>query len=107
MNVVQFDNYKFLLLQKQNRCKFFQWIDGPEAFVPQILLFPYDRSEFCLLRSSKYWVPLPPNPSPMTDEEKDEATTHHVRNPPPCKCGYRSELVKPPPRLDYTLFSVV
>jgi hypothetical protein len=40
----------------------------------------------------------------MTDEEKDEASTHRVRNPSTCKCGYRAELVNPPPGLDYTLF---
>jgi hypothetical protein len=40
----------------------------------------------------------------MTDEEKEEATTHHVRNPPLCKYGYRFELVNPPTGLDYTPF---
>jgi hypothetical protein len=40
----------------------------------------------------------------MTDEEKDEASTYHVHNPPACKCGYRAELVYPPAGLDYTLF---
>jgi hypothetical protein len=104
MNIVRFDIYKFLLLRKQDRCKFFQWIDVPEAFDPQILLFLYDRSESCPLCSFKRWVPPPPNPPPMTDEEKAEATTRRVRNPPPCKCGYRSELVNPPPGLDYTPF---
>jgi hypothetical protein len=71
MNIVRFDTYKFLLLQKQDMCRFFQWIDGPKAFDPQILLFLYDRSESCLLCSFKCWVPLQPNPPPMTDEEKD------------------------------------
>jgi hypothetical protein len=57
----------------------------------------------CSLRSFKRWVP----PPPMTDEEKEEATTRRVLNPPQCKCGYCSELVNPPPGLDYTPFSVV
>jgi hypothetical protein len=39
----------------------------------------------------------------MTDE-KDKATTHHVRNPPVCKCGYRAELLNSLAGLDYTLF---
>jgi hypothetical protein len=81
-------------------CRFFQWIDGPEIFDPQIILFPYDRNESSPLRSFKRWVP----PPPMADEENDEATTRHVRNPPMCKFGYRTELVNLPARLDYTLF---
>jgi hypothetical protein len=40
----------------------------------------------------------------MTDAEKDEANTRHVRNPPTCKCGYHAELVYPPAELDYTPF---
>jgi hypothetical protein len=40
----------------------------------------------------------------MTDEEKDEASTHRARNPPACKCGYRAELVNPHIGLDYTPF---
>jgi hypothetical protein len=40
----------------------------------------------------------------MTDEKKGEASTHCVRNPPACKCGYRAELVNPPAGLDYTPF---
>jgi hypothetical protein len=61
-------------------CKFFEWIDGPEAFDPQILLFSYDRSESSLLRSFKYWVSPPPNAMPMIDEDMDEASTHRVHN---------------------------
>jgi hypothetical protein len=85
-------------------CRFFQWIDGSETFDPEILLSPYDRNESSLLRSFKRWVTPPPNPSSMTDEEKDEASTHRVRNPPTYKCGYRAELVNPSVGLDYTLF---
>jgi hypothetical protein len=79
-------------LSKQDRCRFFQWIDGPEIFDPQILLFPYDRNESSPLRSFKRWVPLPPNPLPLTNEEKDETSTCRVHNPPVCRCGYRAEL---------------
>jgi hypothetical protein len=91
-------------LSEQDSCRFFQWIDGPELVDRQILLFPYDRNESSLLRCFKCWVPSPPNPPPMTDEEKDEASTHCVHNPPVCKCGYRVELVNSSPGLDYTLF---
>jgi hypothetical protein len=91
-------------LSKQDRCRFFQWIDGPEAFDPQILLFPYDRNESSPLRSFNRWVPPPPNPPPMIDEEKDEASIHRVHNPLACKCGYRAELVNSPTGLDYTSF---
>ncbi len=85
-------------------CIFFQWIDGPEAFDPQIFLFLNDRNKSSPLRFFKRWVPPPPNPPPMTDEEKDEASTRRVCNPPTCKCGYRAELVNLPPGLDYTPF---
>jgi hypothetical protein len=78
-------------------CRLFQWIDGPELIDRQILLFSYDRNESSPLRSFKRWVPLSPNPPPMTDEEKDEASTSRARNPPACKYGYRAEL-------DYTPF---
>jgi hypothetical protein len=91
-------------LSEQDSCRFFQWIDGPELVDRQILLFPYDRNESSPLRSLKCWVPPPPNAPPMTDEEKDEASTRRVCNPPACKCGYRAELVNPPPGLDYTPF---
>jgi hypothetical protein len=40
----------------------------------------------------------------MIDEENDGASTRRIRNPPACKCGYRAELVNPPPGLDYTPF---
>jgi hypothetical protein len=98
------DTYKFLLLQKQDSYRFFQWIIGPETFDPQILLFLYDRNESSPLCSLKRWVPPPPNPPPMTDEENDEATTHRVCNPPACEYGYHAELVNPPVGLDYMLF---
>jgi hypothetical protein len=61
-------------------------------------------NEYSLLQSFKREVPPPSNPPPMTDEEKDEASTRCVCNPPTCKCGYRVELVNPPPGLDYTPF---
>jgi hypothetical protein len=70
----------------------------------QILIFPYDMNEFSPLRSFKRWFPLPPNPPPMTDEEKNEASTRRVCNSLACKCGYRAKLVNPPPGLDYTPF---
>jgi hypothetical protein len=73
-------------------------------FDPQIILFPYDRNESFPYRSFKRWVPPPQNSPPMTDVEKEEATTHHVSNPPLCKCRYQSELVNPPTGLDYTPF---
>jgi hypothetical protein len=87
---------------KLDRCRFFQWIDGPETFDQHILFFPYDRNDSSLLRYFKRWVLPPPNPSPMIDEEKDEVSTHRVRNPPACKYDYRAELVNPFTGLDYT-----
>jgi hypothetical protein len=92
------------ILQNEGLCSFFQWIDGLEMWNPQILLFLYDRNESFTYRSVQRWVPLPPNPPPMTDEETEEATTHRVRIPPLCKCGYWSMLANLPTRLDYTPF---
>jgi hypothetical protein len=85
-------------------CKFFQWIDGPEAFDINIIFFPYDRNESSPLRSFKHWVPPPSNPLPMIDVENDEANVRRVRNPLGCKCGYHAELVNPPAGLDYIPF---
>jgi hypothetical protein len=65
---------------------------------------PYDRSEYFLYCSFKYWVPPPPNLLPIIDEENEEATTHRVGNPSLCKCGYQSQLTNPPNGLDYTPF---
>jgi hypothetical protein len=72
-------------------------------FSSQILLFPYDDNQSSSYHSFQRWVAPPPNPPPMTDEE-EEAMTHHVSHPPLCKCEYRSQLVNPPTRLDYTPF---
>jgi hypothetical protein len=82
-------------LSEQDSCRFFQCIDGPELVDRQILLFPYDRNVSSPLRSFKHWVPPPSNPPSMTDEEKDEASTRRVRNPPACKYCYYAELVNP------------
>jgi hypothetical protein len=49
-------------------------------FDPQILLFSYDRNESSPMRSFKHWVPPAPNPLPMTDDEKDGASTYCVYN---------------------------
>jgi hypothetical protein len=73
-------------------------------FDPHILLSPYNRNDSSPLRYFKRWVPLPSNSPPMTDEEKDEASTRRVRNPPACKCGYRADLVNLCSGLDYILF---
>jgi hypothetical protein len=113
--VIKFRMYEYCViwhlqvffLSRQDSCRLFQWIDGPELVIRQILLFPYDRNESSPLRSFKRWVPPPPNPPPMTDEEKDKASIHRVHNQPTWKCGYRAELVNLPPGLDYTPFSVV
>jgi hypothetical protein len=91
-------------LVKQDMCRFFQWIDEPETFDINILLFPDDRNESYLFRSFKRWVPPPPNPPPMIDAEKDEASARRVHNSPVCKYGYRAELVSLPVGLDYTPF---
>jgi hypothetical protein len=79
-----------LILQNQDRCSVFQWIDEPEMFSPQIILFLYDQNEAFPYHSFKCWVPPSPNPPPMTDEEKEEATTWRVSHPPLCKCEYCS-----------------
>jgi hypothetical protein len=80
-----------------------KWIDGPDKWNSQILLFLYDRTESSPYRTFKRWVPLPSNLPPITNE-KDEATACCICNPPLCKCGYRSELANSPMGLDYTPF---
>ena len=75
-----------------------------EFLNPDILLFPYDKRESYPYRNFKRWVLPPPDPAPMTDDEKNAAAERRVRNPPLCKCGYRSEFVEPPIGLDYTPF---
>jgi hypothetical protein len=52
---------------------FFQWIDGPDKFDPRYLLFDdwrghHQREHF------ERWVPPPPNPPPITKDEKHLAT---------------------------------
>jgi hypothetical protein len=95
---------RLLILQNEGQCSFFEWIDDLEMWNPQILLFLYDRSESFPYRYFKRWVSPPPNLPLVVDEEKEEATTHRVHNPPLCKCGYHFELVNPSTGLDYTPF---
>ncbi|KAF8714888.1 hypothetical protein HU200_027424 [Digitaria exilis] len=76
-------------------CDFFQWIDGPEKFDPRIRLFPYHDEETKPFHEFKRWVPPPPNPPQMTWEEKQEAASVRVRNPPICHCGFPCRLVHP------------
>jgi hypothetical protein len=74
------------------------------VFNINIILFPYDRNESSPFHSFKSWVPPSPNPPPMTDVEKDEASSRRVCNPHVCKCGYHTKLVIPSVGLDYTPF---
>jgi hypothetical protein len=75
--------------------QFFQWIDDLEMWYPQILLFPYDRSESFLYHSFKRWVPPPPNPPLVIDEKKEETTTRHVHNLPLCNYNHQNTFVLP------------
>ncbi|KAG2579025.1 hypothetical protein PVAP13_6NG142303 [Panicum virgatum] len=76
-------------------CFFFQWIDGPDKFDLRIRLFPYYRSESWAYNEFRRWVPPPPNPAPMTEEEKQEVVIYRVNNPPKCHCGVRVKLQRP------------
>jgi hypothetical protein len=53
----QCDWKKNYFLQNQGWCNFFQWIDGPEMWNSQILLFLYDWNESFPYHSFKRWVP--------------------------------------------------
>lgn len=77
------------------RCYFFQWIDGQDKYDPRIRLFPYDEKELKTYNEFRRWVPPPPNPAPMTMEEKSEASCIRVKNPPLCHCGYPCKLQRP------------
>uniref|UniRef100_K3XXZ8 GRF-type domain-containing protein n=1 Tax=Setaria italica TaxID=4555 RepID=K3XXZ8_SETIT len=76
-------------------CDFFQWIDGPDKYDPRFRLFPYHSTELKPYHQFRRWVPPPPNPPRMTDEEKQEAACRHVRDPPMCKCGVPAKLMCP------------
>jgi hypothetical protein len=78
-------------------CEFFQWIDGPEMYDPRILMFPHNEEETSPWCSFKRWVPPPPNPPPMTIEEKKEAVSRRVRDPPLCHCNVRAKIQRPNP----------
>ncbi|KAF8675232.1 hypothetical protein HU200_047902 [Digitaria exilis] len=51
-------------------CWFFQWIDGPEKFDPRIRLFPYESQKLVPYHEFRRWVAPPPNPPPMTVDER-------------------------------------
>uniref|UniRef100_A0A0D9VXB8 Zinc finger GRF-type domain-containing protein n=1 Tax=Leersia perrieri TaxID=77586 RepID=A0A0D9VXB8_9ORYZ len=75
-------------------CYFFKWIDGQDKYDPRIRLFPYDEKELKPYNEFRRWVP-PPNPAPMTMEEKSEASCIRVKNPPLCHYGYPCKLQCP------------
>ena len=85
-------------------CHFFKWIDGPKKFDPRIRLFPWRSEETYPLAQFKRWVPPPPNPPEMSDEEKAEARQSHIMNPPLCHYGVPSRLIRPNPGVEFTPF---
>ncbi|RCU61439.1 hypothetical protein SETIT_J002100v2 [Setaria italica] len=76
-------------------CDFFQWIDGLDKYDPRIHLFPYDSIELKSYHQFRRWVPSPPNLARMTEEEKQEAACRRVKDPPMCKCGVATKLMRP------------
>ncbi|RCV18368.1 hypothetical protein SETIT_3G295500v2 [Setaria italica] len=76
-------------------CDFFQWIDGPNKYDRRIRLFLYHSTELKPYHQFRRWVPRPPNPPRMTEEEKQEAACMRVRDPPICKCGVPAKLMRP------------
>nr|TKW14172.1 hypothetical protein SEVIR_5G150000v2 [Setaria viridis] len=73
---------------------FFQWIDGLDKYDPRIWLFPYDSTQLKPYHQFRRWVPPPPNPPRMTKEEKQEAACRRVRDPPMCKYGVATKLMR-------------
>jgi hypothetical protein len=71
---------------------FLQWIDKLDKFDPRISLFPYVSHVLKSYHEFQRWVPPPPNPPPMTYEEKQLAAIERVKNPPLCDCGVRAYL---------------
>lgn len=80
---------------KVEPCKFFKWIDGPEAYDPRIRLFSWRPDVTTPYHQFNRWVPPPPNPPEMTEAEKAEASARLEVNPPLCHCNYRSMLLRP------------
>jgi hypothetical protein len=76
------------------RCFFYQWIDGPDKFDPQYLLFANWLCGRTSHECFKRWVPPPPNPPPMTDAEKEVATKRRMDSTPRCDCGDRVVIVE-------------
>jgi hypothetical protein len=69
---------------------FSQWIDDPDKFDPQYIIFANWLCERSSHEHFKRWVPPPLNPPPMTDEEKDVATKRRLESPPRCDYGDRA-----------------
>ncbi|GJN18436.1 hypothetical protein PR202_gb05599 [Eleusine coracana subsp. coracana] len=85
-------------------CHFFQWIDGPDKYDPRIMLFPYDNKASSPYAEFERWVPLPPDPEPMEEDEMLAVSTRRMHSPPLCKCGYPPELEIPLEELSYIPF---
>jgi hypothetical protein len=71
---------------------FFQWIDGPEMVDRRIMHFRHFGRTRTPYEKFKRWVPPPPNPPAMTAEEKKEAISRRMANPPLCKCGVPAQI---------------
>nr|TKW21798.1 hypothetical protein SEVIR_4G144700v2 [Setaria viridis] len=62
-------NMKRLRHPKTTRRAFY-WIDGLDKYNPKIRLVPYHSTELKPYHQFRRWVPRPPNPPRMTEEEK-------------------------------------
>jgi hypothetical protein len=60
-----------------------------------IRLFPYKEWKIKPYNKFRRWVPLPPNPPPITKEEKQDAAIIRVKNHPLCYYGVRAKLHRP------------
>ncbi|KAF8644163.1 hypothetical protein HU200_066537 [Digitaria exilis] len=66
-----------------------------KKFDPTILLFPYENKKLVPYHEFRCWVAPPPNPPPITVDERITVVRRRRKDPLLCHCGVRATLVVP------------